>query len=266
MVTLESLHCMAVSTPRDNGVLESARLVARNGFRVLGCAGGDERRAWSRQPLQPACSPRPASDAARVAAILRVSPTGGPELTYLLNWPKANSHPRLKLTAMPSRHSIRGRLSRWLIACTFVVCIAKLATGQDVHVDGCVRDGQYIAPHWRSHPDGDFYNNWSTKGNVNPYTLQPGTKVTPPHGYGGRATSRWFSYPNSYLPGNTSPRSNGYSSVISGWGDFDAVTKWRGSPPQWSRAQAEQPQFAPAARVLPGIEVLPSLSAEESLV
>ncbi len=41
-------------------------------------------------------------------------------------------------------------------------------------------DGTYVRPHYRSAPDGNFYNNWSTKGNINPYTGKPGTKVTPP--------------------------------------------------------------------------------------
>jgi hypothetical protein len=30
---------------------------------------------------------------------------------------------------MPARNSIRGRISRWLIVCTFVVCLSKLANG-----------------------------------------------------------------------------------------------------------------------------------------
>ena len=42
------------------------------------------------------------------------------------------------------------------------------------------KDGTYVAPHYRSAPDGNFWNNWSTKGNVNPYTGKPGTKVPPP--------------------------------------------------------------------------------------
>lgn len=54
-----------------------------------------------------------------------------------------------------------------------------------VYVRGYFRkDGTYVRPHYRSNPDGNFYNNWSTKGNVNPYTGEPGTKVTPPSGYG----------------------------------------------------------------------------------
>jgi hypothetical protein len=56
----------------------------------------------------------------------------------------------------------------------------------DVSVHGYYRrDGTYVQPHMRSAPDGNFGNNWSTKGNINPYTGKPGTKVTPPPGYGG---------------------------------------------------------------------------------
>lgn len=52
-----------------------------------------------------------------------------------------------------------------------------------VHVSGYVtRNGTYVAPHYRSAPDGVFSNNWSTLGNVNPYTGAPGTK-TAPSGY-----------------------------------------------------------------------------------
>jgi len=54
-------------------------------------------------------------------------------------------------------------------------------SGAAVHVRGYYRkDGTYVQPYVRSAPDGNFYNNWSTKGIVNPYTGQPGTRVTPP--------------------------------------------------------------------------------------
>ncbi|WP_010598958.1 hypothetical protein [Rickettsiella massiliensis] len=33
-----------------------------------------------------------------------------------------------------------------------------------------------MRPHYRSNPDGNFNNNWSTKGNINPYTGEWGTK------------------------------------------------------------------------------------------
>ncbi len=49
-----------------------------------------------------------------------------------------------------------------------------------VSVRGYYRsNGTYVAPHYRSNPDGNFYNNWSTKGNVNPYTGEAGTKTSP---------------------------------------------------------------------------------------
>lgn len=46
-----------------------------------------------------------------------------------------------------------------------------------VHVRGYTqKNGTYVAPHFRSAPDHSKLNNWSTKGNVNPYTGKEGTK------------------------------------------------------------------------------------------
>ena len=46
-----------------------------------------------------------------------------------------------------------------------------------VHVGGYLRsNGTYVEPYYRSAPDGNFFNNWSAKGNVNPYTGKPGTQ------------------------------------------------------------------------------------------
>jgi hypothetical protein len=50
----------------------------------------------------------------------------------------------------------------------------------DVWVRGYVRsNGTYVRPHYRSNPDGNFWNNWSTYPNVNPYTGRTGTLRTP---------------------------------------------------------------------------------------
>ncbi|MED4285493.1 hypothetical protein P4679_26560 [Priestia megaterium] len=50
----------------------------------------------------------------------------------------------------------------------------------DVSVKGYYRkDGTYVRPHMRSDPDGNFENNWSTKGNINPYTGEEGTRTSP---------------------------------------------------------------------------------------
>lgn len=62
--------------------------------------------------------------------------------------------------------------------------------GGSVRVRGYIRkDGTYVAPHYRSAPDGNFNNNWSTKGNINPYTGKEGTKISPPARYNTKGTA-----------------------------------------------------------------------------
>ena len=51
------------------------------------------------------------------------------------------------------------------------------------------RDGTYVQPHYRSDPDGYFWNNYSAYGNVNPYTGKRGYK-RPSDSYG----SGWNTY------------------------------------------------------------------------
>ena len=47
--------------------------------------------------------------------------------------------------------------------------------GSQVHVDSYQRrDGTRVQGHYRSAPDGRTDNNWSSQGNVNPYTGQRG--------------------------------------------------------------------------------------------
>lgn len=54
---------------------------------------------------------------------------------------------------------------------------ASHSSGGAVHVNGYTKkDGTYVAPHYRSAPNGTKADNWSTKGNVNPYTGKEGTK------------------------------------------------------------------------------------------
>ncbi|MEM3484058.1 MAG: hypothetical protein QXI12_00365 [Candidatus Methanomethyliaceae archaeon] len=88
---------------------------------------------------------------------------------------------------------------------TAAVCFAK-----DVYVGGHLRlNGTYVAPHYRSRPDGNFWNNWSTWPNVNPYTGKIGTRYYPPLDYGlksyPRLPSLWsypsYSYRYSYRYG-----------------------------------------------------------------
>jgi len=64
-----------------------------------------------------------------------------------------------------------------LAACTFSVIA-------DTHVNGYYRsNGTYVAPHYRTEANNTRSDNYSTQGNVNPYTGQPGYKpndYTPP--------------------------------------------------------------------------------------
>lgn len=51
------------------------------------------------------------------------------------------------------------------------------ASSSDVAVRGYTRsDGTYVRPHMRSAPDGSTANNFSTRGNTNPYTGARGTR------------------------------------------------------------------------------------------
>jgi hypothetical protein len=46
-----------------------------------------------------------------------------------------------------------------------------------VKVRGYVtKNGTYVSPHYRTNPDKKYYNNWSSKGNINPYTGKVGYK------------------------------------------------------------------------------------------
>lgn len=56
-----------------------------------------------------------------------------------------------------------------------LLCSALAYTADDVYVKGYTKsNGTYVAPHYRSAPDSTINNNWSTEGNVNPYTGKEG--------------------------------------------------------------------------------------------
>ncbi|MGH8781016.1 hypothetical protein [Paraburkholderia sp.] len=49
------------------------------------------------------------------------------------------------------------------------------STGEH-YVNGHTRsNGTYVAGHHQTNPNGNKYDNWSSKGNVNPYTGKEGT-------------------------------------------------------------------------------------------
>jgi len=38
------------------------------------------------------------------------------------------------------------------------------------------KNGTYVSPHYQTNPNDTKGDNWSTRGNVNPFTGKPGTK------------------------------------------------------------------------------------------
>ena len=73
-------------------------------------------------------------------------------------------------------------MKKIIIVLISIFCITSFLFA-DVFVRGYFRsDGTYVRPHYRSNPDGNPWNNWSTIGNVNPYTGQRGYKR--PYGSG----------------------------------------------------------------------------------
>lgn len=63
------------------------------------------------------------------------------------------------------------------------MCISGIVIA-DVHVRGYYRsNGTYVQPHNRSSPNGTVLDNYSTKGNINPYTGKEGTLNPPMYSY-----------------------------------------------------------------------------------
>lgn len=77
-----------------------------------------------------------------------------------------------------------------------VVFTSTFTADAAVRVRGYQRsNGTYVQPHYRSNPDGNFHNNWSTYPNVNPYTGTTGTRLTP--SYSG---SDYYRMPSNRTP------------------------------------------------------------------
>ena len=69
-----------------------------------------------------------------------------------------------------------------LIFGLFAIAALAPAVSAQVHVKGYTRsDGTYVAPHYRSSPNTTTNDNWTTQGNVNPYTGTAGTRSPQPY-------------------------------------------------------------------------------------
>lgn len=64
-------------------------------------------------------------------------------------------------------------IQRLVLGLLLTFCVSF---GKEVWVEGYKRkDGRIVKGHWRTVPDSVMGNNYSTEGNVNPHTLEPGT-------------------------------------------------------------------------------------------
>ena len=63
-----------------------------------------------------------------------------------------------------------------LLTVTAILVSSGFASAGDVLVNGYYKsNGTYVEPYHRTTPDNTLSNNYSTRGNVNPYTGQAGT-------------------------------------------------------------------------------------------
>lgn len=83
-----------------------------------------------------------------------------------------------------------------LVIMTLAAALAAPAVQAADYVSGYTRsDGTYVQPHYRSSPDSSKWNNYSTKGNTNPYTGQRGSQ-SPYSGFGSSSNRSSGSYGN----------------------------------------------------------------------
>lgn len=92
-----------------------------------------------------------------------------------------------------------ARRSIVLVACIGSLFLGSAAFAQ-VAVHGYTRkDGTYVQPYERTAPNNTRNDNYSTQGNVNPYTGQPGTKPRDEGAYGAYQTPSYSApQPNPY--------------------------------------------------------------------
>lgn len=59
---------------------------------------------------------------------------------------------------------------------TFALINASSAEAARVRGYYKPKTGTYVQPHYRTNPNRSIFDNWSTKGNLNPYTGKWGTR------------------------------------------------------------------------------------------
>lgn len=107
------------------------------------------------------------------------------------------------------------------IALLLALCamlFASLAEASGVRVRGYTRkDGTYVAPHYRSAPNSSRLDNYSTRGNYNPYTGKTGT--VDPYRLGWPTRSSTYIAP-AYVAPSPAARPTPQPSATSGWRNY----------------------------------------------
>ena len=77
-----------------------------------------------------------------------------------------------------------------------IVSFLSVSVMADTYVRGYQkRDGSFVQGHYRSKKDNSFDNNYSTRGNTNPYTGTIGTKTRPTNSIYSNSGSSFGSQP-----------------------------------------------------------------------
>ena len=80
-----------------------------------------------------------------------------------------------------------------------IVLFATFSTFAQVRVSGYTRsNGTYVQPHYRSSPNYTRTDNYSTLGNVNPYTGVAGTKTYNSNNYSSTYKTPTYNYGSTY--------------------------------------------------------------------
>ena len=77
---------------------------------------------------------------------------------------------------------IRFTAAALMLGLTILPILAAHAQGYHYTNPYYRQDGTYVQPHYQTNPNGNPYDNWSTRGNVNPFNGQPGTRNPYPYG------------------------------------------------------------------------------------
>jgi hypothetical protein len=91
-----------------------------------------------------------------------------------------------------------------IIAITLILITTPLFAAE--YVQGYIRsDGTYVQGHYRSSPDSSYNNNYSTKGNTNPFTGQSGTQDRTWNDNTPQSNQNQYGNPGTSSPFNSNP-------------------------------------------------------------